>query len=100
VPKSSSRKIALDDSTILPGLRSALIDPRHRIRRLAREAERLDFEGVALDLFFAVARIEATGRLDAVRADLADTARAFHGAEARLYRRAVRFLAVEGNRRL
>ena len=85
----SSRRIALGDTQ---GIWPAAIDRGHRIRELAREAELLDLDGVALDLFFAVARIEATGRVDAVHAKLADTAAGFAGAEARFYRRAVSFL--------
>jgi hypothetical protein len=69
--------------------------PALRVRELARHAESLGLDGVALDLFFAVARIEATGHADAVRAELADTAKGLAGHEGRLYRRAVRLLVPE-----
>jgi hypothetical protein len=97
VKKVLMRRVALGGSPGHPGQPQATrsTHPRHRVRELAREAERLGLDGVALDLFFAVARIEATGRMGAVRAELADTATTFAGTEARFYRRAARSLATE-----
>jgi hypothetical protein len=65
------------------------------MRKLARRAEALDFECVAFDLFFAVARLEANGRSSEVRAELAETATSVSGLRARFYWRAVRLLTAE-----
>ncbi len=89
----SIRRIALADSPGSSTYRG------HQVRELAREAERLGLDEVALDLFFAVARIEATGLACAVRAELVDTATTFAGTAARLYRRAARSLATETERK-
>jgi hypothetical protein len=94
--KLSISRIALGDSPDASRRPPATIARRHRVRELAREAERHGHDGVALDLFFAAARIETTGRVDAVRAELATTATEFAGAEARLYRRAARLLTGRG----
>jgi hypothetical protein len=65
-----------------------------RVRQIARQAESLELHEVALELFFAAERIEATGRVDLVGADLAVTARCFDGLPGRFYRRAVRRLGA------
>lgn len=62
------------------------------LRHLARNAEWLCLEALAFELFFAAVRIESTGEVGLVRADLEEISTFVTDTEARFYRRAVRML--------
>ena len=68
-------------------------NPAEVLRSLARRAESLGLEPVALELFFAARRVESPERIDAVRRELEETALDAPPYEARLYRRSARVLA-------
>jgi hypothetical protein len=71
---------------------SAAVRPNVAIRSLAREAEALDLEEAAFELFFVASRLDATDRVDLACRDLDRAALEAPEAEARFYRRATQAL--------
>ncbi len=72
--------------------------PNDALRALAREAESLELDALALELFFIASRIDATDRLDLARLDLEQAAVEASQTEARFYRRAAWALGMGPDR--